>query len=111
MTAVKSSRNAHHNLQTLGNWKGEGKNAIRPLSEPKSVICNWSDAKGEKIVVGKTWAKVEAFINKEWGTTQKPEVIRERKKSETTQRNLDWFTEAKIKLNYQPRPQKPLPRC
>ena len=55
----------------------------------------WSEAKDDKIVVGKTWAKVEAFINKQWGTTPvKPEVIRERKKSESTQRNLDWFSEA-----------------
>ena len=45
-------------------------------------------------MVGKTWAKVEAFINKEWGKTpKKAEVIRERKKSETTQRSFDWWEE------------------
>ena len=47
-----------------------------------------------KIVVGKTWVKVEAFINKELGMTpKKSEVIRERKRSETTQRSLDWWEE------------------
>ena len=51
-------------------------------------------AKDDKIVVGKTWAKVEAFINKEWEMTpKKPEVIRERKRSETKQRSLDWWEE------------------
>ena len=60
----------------------------------KSLFRNWDDAKSSKFVVGKTWAKVEAFINKEWGTTpKKPEVIRERMKSETTQRSLDWWEE------------------
>jgi ERCC4-type nuclease len=97
VTAVKSSRNAHHNL--LQSMPGIGREKAKSLYDHfpnlKSLFSNWTAAKDEKIVVGKTWAKVEAFINKEWGTTPKtPEVIRERKKSESTQRNLDWFTEA-----------------
>lgn len=97
VTAVKSSRNAHHNL--LQSMPGIGREKAKSLYDHfpnlKALIGSWDTAKDDKIVVGKTWAKVEAFINKEWGTTPKtPEVIRERKKSETTQRNLDWFTEA-----------------
>ena len=60
----------------------------------KSLFSQWDSAKENKIVVGKTWVKVEAFINKELGMTpKKAEVIRERKRSETVQRSLDWWEE------------------
>ena len=96
VTAVKSSRNAHHNLlQTIpGIGREKAKSLYDHFPSLKSLFRNWDDAKSSKIVVGKTWAKVEAFINKEWGTTpKKPEVIRERMRSETTQRSLDWWEE------------------
>ena len=96
VTAVKSSRNAHHNL--LQAIPGIGREKAKALYDHfpnlKSLFGDFSSAKTNKIVVGKTWAKVEAFINKEWKTTPvKPEVIRERKRSETTQRSFDWWEE------------------
>jgi ERCC4-type nuclease len=94
VTSVKSSRNKHHNLlQTI---PGIGREKAKALYDHyptlKSLISNWDDAQSNKIVVGKTWIKVEAFLNKKWGNTPtKPEVIRERKKSESIQRTFDWW--------------------
>ena len=96
VTAVKSSRNQHHNLiQTLpGIGREKAKALYDHFPNLKSLFSQWDSAKENKIVVGKTWVKVEAFINKELGMTpKKAEVIRERKRSETTQRSLDWWEE------------------
>jgi ERCC4-type nuclease len=96
VTSVKSSRNQHHNLlQTLpGIGRGKAKALYDHFPNLKSLFGSWQEAKDEKIVVGKTWVKVEAFINKSWGMTPiKPEVIRERKKSETIQRTFEWWEE------------------
>jgi len=90
------SRNKHHNLlQTI---PGIGREKAKALYDHyptlKSLISNWDDAQSNKIVVGKTWIKVEAFLNKKWGNTPtKPEVIRERKKSESIQRTFEWWEE------------------
>jgi len=96
VTSVKSSRNQHHNLlQAIpGIGREKAKSLFDLFPNLKTLFITWDTAKSEKVVVGKTWDKVEAFINHEWGTTPtKPKVIRKRKKSESVQRPLDWWEE------------------
>jgi ERCC4-type nuclease len=93
VTAVKSSRNAHHNL--LQAFPGIGREKAKKIYELypnlKTMMNTWGLAKDEGVIKGKTWINVEAFLNKSWGSQSEKPLIRERKRSETTQRSLDWW--------------------
>tara|TARA_R110000851_G_scaffold275529_3_gene428138 strand:- start:212 stop:928 length:717 start_codon:yes stop_codon:yes gene_type:complete len=93
VTAVKSSRNAHHNL--LQAFPGIGREKAKKIYELypnlKTMMSSWVFAKDEGVIKGKTWINVEAFLNKSWGSQSEKPLIRERKRSETTQRSLDWW--------------------
>ena len=90
VTAVKSSRNAHHNLlQALpGIGREKCKKIYSLYPNLKSMMKNWSLAKDEGIIKGKTWINVEAFLNKAWGSQNETPLIRERKRSESRQMKL-----------------------
>jgi len=90
VTAVKSSRNAHHNLlQTIpGIGREKAKKIYEHFDSLKDMVNNWESAKSSKIAVGKTWMNVEAFLNAVWKETeQKP--IRQRHSSESKQMKLE----------------------
>ena len=93
VTAVKSSRNAHHNL--LQAFPGIGREKAKKIYELypnlKTMMSSWVFAKDEGVIKGKTWINVEAFLNQSWGSQSEKPLIRERKRSETTQRSLDWW--------------------
>jgi ERCC4-type nuclease len=91
VTAVKSSRNAHHNLlQTLpGIGREKCKKIYGVFDNLKDMMSNWHKAKDEGIVKGKTWINVEAFLNKEWGSQGEKPLIRQRKRSESKQMKLE----------------------
>jgi len=90
VTNVKSSRNAHHNLlQTMpGIGREKAKKIYGLFDNLKDMMQNWSRAKDEGVVKGKSWINVEAFLNKSWGETEQ-RIIRERKRSESKQMKLE----------------------
>ena len=90
VTAVKSSRNAHHNL--LQSMPGIGREKAKKIyshyANLKDMMADWESAKENKIAVGKTWAKVQAFLNESWGETEQ-KTIRKRFSSESKQMKLE----------------------
>lgn len=90
VTAVKSSRNAHHNLlQTIpGIGREKAKQIYGHFSSLKDMMANWGRAKEDGVVKGKTWSNVEAFINKPWDES-KQTLIRQRLASESRQTKLE----------------------
>ena len=91
VTAVKSSRNAHHNLlQTLpGIGREKAKKVYGLFDNLKDMMQNWKRAKDEGVVKGKTWVNVEAFLHKEWGNQSEQPLIKKRNRSESKQMKLE----------------------
>ncbi len=86
VTMVKSTRNQHHAvLQTI---PGIGRKKAKALYELydnlQDVFANWDRSKENKIVVARTWDKVNTFMTDNWESNLEPEVIRSREKQQTT---------------------------
>jgi ERCC4-type nuclease len=84
ITIVKSSRNEHHNL--LQSIPGIGREKAKKLYELygnlSDVFSDWERAKDNKVVVAKTWEKVNTFFTEEW-ITKEPETIRQREQTQS----------------------------
>ena len=84
VTVVKSSRNQHHNL--LQSIPGIGREKAKKLFELYDnlgqVFSDWERAKDNKVVVAKTWEKVNTFMSEEW-ITKEPEVVRQRDRTQS----------------------------
>jgi ERCC4-type nuclease len=84
VTVVKSSRNEHHNL--LQSIPGIGREKAKKLYELygslSEVFTDWERAKDNKVVVAKTWEKVNSFMTEEW-ITKEPKPIRQREQTQS----------------------------
>lgn len=84
VTMVKSSRNQHHNLlQTIpGIGREKAKQLYDLYDNLNDLFSDWERAKDNKVVVAKTWDKVNAFFSEEW-RVKEPEVIRVREQTQS----------------------------
>lgn len=85
VTMVKSTRNPHHAvLQTIpGIGRKKAKSLYELYDNLQDVFSDWGKAKENKIVVARTWDKVNNFMAETWESTKEPEVIRSREKQQT----------------------------
>lgn len=84
VTLVKSSRNQHHILmQTIpGIGREKAKKLYELYGNLAELFSDWERAKDNKIVVAKTWDKVNSFMTESWQTSEQT-VIRQRQPTQS----------------------------